>query len=76
MTSPDEATRRVSDAIATALGEITTGWALVAATITDEGQQACWNLVSDGLPSWQHLGLLSYGVARVQSGIAEEEIED
>lgn len=71
--TPDEATKRVGDAISEALGELVTNWVLTASSITDEGDQATWHLRSDGQPDWVTLGLLNYAAARVQNTIGVDE---
>lgn len=62
--SPDEAAERISAVVSESLAELTTGWVLVASTITDDGQQATWYLSPPGQPSPQTLGQLMFGLAK------------
>ena len=60
MTDLDTARAKIADTLADSLGELVTGWVLVATTITDDGQSAAWSLTQPDQPTWTTLGLLAW----------------
>lgn len=61
MTADYEAIRqKAAEGVQAAVGELVTGWVVVATTITDEGESAAWVLTQPGQAEWTTLGLLEW----------------